>query len=97
LLIDATLKHPMPPIALPARPYMERAAELWAKLGLPRLALQSPWHGYELGDWSEAWEDFAKKTTSGDWEANGVNTLARRQGGLKPETSVRLVETDREW
>ena len=36
LLIDATLKHPMPPLALPARPYMERARVMWEELGLPR-------------------------------------------------------------
>ena len=36
MLIDATLKHAMPPVALPGREYMERARELWERLGLPR-------------------------------------------------------------
>ncbi|GHH82910.1 carboxylase [Streptomyces sulfonofaciens] len=53
LLIDATRKMPYPPTSLPARPYMERARALWDDLGLPELQLTEPWHGYELGDWSE--------------------------------------------
>ncbi|HEY7383582.1 MAG TPA: UbiD family decarboxylase [Beijerinckiaceae bacterium] len=92
LLIDATLKHPTSPLALPARPYMENARRLWEELGLPRLSVQAPWHGYELGDWSPQWQEFADNAAQGAWEANGTNTYARRQGGLKPETPVRNVE-----
>jgi UbiD family decarboxylase len=33
LLIDATIKHAMPPLALPARQFMERAVEIWRELG----------------------------------------------------------------
>lgn len=93
LLIDATLKHSMPPIALPAREFMEGAHKLWDRLGLPPITLQAPWHGYLLGDWSDAWENFARNAVAGDWELNGVDTFARRRGGLKPETAVRSVET----
>ena len=93
LLIDATLKHVMPPIALPAKPYMERAQELWNKLKLPPITLQAPWHGYALGDWNDVWEEFAQNATAGEWEKNGAQTLARRRGGLTPETSVRSVES----
>ena len=92
LLIDATLKHVMPPVALPARPFMERAQELWEGLQLPRISFQAPWHGYALGDWNDGWETFAENATAGKWEENGMDTLARRRGGLKPETSVREVE-----
>jgi 4-hydroxy-3-polyprenylbenzoate decarboxylase len=92
LLIDATLKHVMPPIALPAKPYMERARELWIKLKLPPISFQAPWHGYQLGDWRDSWETFAQNATAGKWEENGADTFARRRGGLKPETSVRSVE-----
>ena len=35
LLIDATLKHNLPPLALPAREFMEHAREIWDELGLP--------------------------------------------------------------
>ncbi len=92
LMIDATRKRPMPPLALPAREHMERAQEIWAELGLPALKMSSPWHGYTLGDWTDTWERFAKRTVSGDWEANGEETLARQRGGLEPETSVKKIE-----
>ena len=98
MLVDATLKEAMPPIALPAQPFMERAAAIWHRLGnrygLPRLNLRPPWHGYQLGDWSDQWEDFARKCVAGEWEQNGANTFARRQGGITPETSVREVEKE---
>jgi len=48
--------------------------------------VQSPWHGYTLGDWTETWETFARRTVAGDWEATGRDTLARQRTGLTPET-----------
>jgi UbiD family decarboxylase len=93
MLIDATLKHPMPPLALPAREYMERARTLWKELGLPVLTLRPPWHGYSLGDWNENWDLFARNAVAGEWEKNGLNTVGRRRAGLTPETPVRNVET----
>lgn len=92
LLVDATLKTSMPPLALPAQPYMENARKIWEELGLPRLDAKPPWHGYSLGDWSEAWQTFADNASKGDWAANGADTYARRRGGLTPETPVRNVE-----
>ena len=92
LLIDATRKFVMPPVALPTKPYMERARELWTKLKLPPISFQAPWYGYQLGDWRDSWEVFAQNAVSGNWEANGADTLARRRGGMKPETSVRSLE-----
>jgi 4-hydroxy-3-polyprenylbenzoate decarboxylase len=92
LLIDATLKAPMPPLALPAEPYMLRAREIWENLQLPPLSPQPPWHGYSLGDWSDVWSDFAAKAVAGDWRSNGENTFSRRKGGMKPETPARDIE-----
>jgi len=92
LLIDATLKHPLPPLALPAEPFMRHAKDIWEELGLPRLSPQPPWHGYTLGDWTETWQQFADNAVKGDWAKNGEQTFARRRGGLKPETPVRKVE-----
>jgi len=89
LLIDATLKQAFPPLALPRREYMERARAIWDELGLPALSPQPPWHGYTLGDWTETWETFARRAVSGEWEQSGRETLARRRGGLTPETPVR--------
>src|SRR3954469_11748843 len=91
LLIDATLKHDMPPLALPAKEYMLRAKGLWEELGLPRITPQPPWHGYELGDWAPEWTAFAEAAARGDWRVSGENTFARRHGNLKPETPVRNV------
>jgi 4-hydroxy-3-polyprenylbenzoate decarboxylase len=93
MLIDATLKRPMAPLALPAQEFMERARAIWKELGLPALTARAPWHGYSLGDWNEDWDLFARKAVGGDWEANGANTFARRRGGLTPETPVRTVES----
>jgi 4-hydroxy-3-polyprenylbenzoate decarboxylase len=95
LLIDATLKHDMPPLALPAEEYMTRAKKLWEELGLPRITPQPPWHGYDLGDWSAEWSAFAEAAVRGEWRASGENTLARRHDDLKPETPVRDIEKKR--
>jgi len=91
MLIDATLKHSMPPLALPTREYMERARTLWEGLGLPSLKPQSPWHGYALGDWAETWDTYARRAVAGEWEQTGKETFASRRGGLTPETPVRDV------
>jgi len=92
MLIDATRKRPMAPLALPTREHMEHAKALWERLGLHPLTVTSPWHGYQLGDWIERWETFARRAASGDWELSGRETLARQRPGVMPETSVREVE-----
>ena len=92
MLIDATLKHKMPPLALPAREFMDGARRIWERLGLPPLTIRQPWHGYELGDWTDTWETFARRAIVGDWEANGEETLRRQRDGVEPETPVWQVE-----
>jgi 4-hydroxy-3-polyprenylbenzoate decarboxylase len=92
ILIDATLKAPAPPLALPKREFMERARSIWEELGLPSLTPQPPWHGYSLGDWADDWDTFAQRAVNGEWEKNGAETFARRRGGVAPETPVRDVE-----
>jgi len=91
LLIDATPKHAMPPFALPAREFMERAKVIWDELGLPQLNPQPPWYGYSLGDWTANWEHWAKRAVEGKWEETGRETFANRKGGVIPETPVRSV------
>jgi UbiD family decarboxylase len=95
LLIDATLKHSAPPLALPARDFMERARAIWEELRLPPLTPQPPWHGYLLGDWSPNWDVYAERAVAGKWAQSGEETFARRRGGLIPETPVREVERDK--
>ena len=92
MLIDATRKRPMPPLALPTREHMDHARALWEQLGLHPLTVTSPWHGYQLGDWIERWETFAQRATAGDWEVTGRETLARQRGDMMPEELVRKGE-----
>jgi UbiD family decarboxylase len=89
LLIDATLKHDMPPLALPTEKYMTAARKIWEELQLPHLTPRPPWHGYHLGDWDKRWDKYADAAVTGDWRTTGDRTFANRKGGLKPETPLR--------
>ena len=89
MLIDATRKRAMPPLALPARQFMEHARAIWDELSLPALTAQSPWHGDTLGDWTDTWETFGRRAAMGDWEMTGRETLARQRTGVMPETPTR--------
>src|SRR3954464_3563409 len=92
LLMDATMKSDMPPLALPTQEYMERAKKIWEKLGLPALRPQPPWFGYSLGDWLPQWDAAAKRAASGDYLENGRISEKQQQKGLKPETKFRPDE-----
>jgi UbiD family decarboxylase len=96
LLVDATLKGDMPPLALPKKEYMEGAKALWERLGLPPLKPESPWHGYDLGDWFKAWDVTAARAVAGNYAENGRHTAQRRAKGITPETPCREVEGDPE-
>ena len=82
----------MAPLALPTREYMEHARALWEELDLLSAHVQSPWHGYDLGDWIDRWETCARRAVTGDWEQTGNETLARQRGGLTPEAPARFEE-----
>ena len=92
LLIDATMKSPMPPLAHPTKPYMEKGKALWERLNLPELKPESPWFGYSLGDWHDRWDQAAENAARGDYLMNGEETLSRQQTDVVPETSVRQLE-----
>jgi UbiD family decarboxylase len=92
MLIDATQKEPLAPLALPTKEFMEKARGIWEELKLPALTPKAPWHGYTLGDWTDVWENFAQRAARGEWEQNGLDTLKRQRSGLKPETPVGKVE-----
>jgi 4-hydroxy-3-polyprenylbenzoate decarboxylase len=89
LLIDATMKGDMPPLALPKREYMERAKATWERLGLPKLRPQSPWYGYSLGDWLPQWDEAARRAVEGRYLENGRVSEKQRKRGVKPETKFR--------
>jgi 4-hydroxy-3-polyprenylbenzoate decarboxylase len=92
LLVDATMKGDLPPLALPTREHMERARAIWEELGLPALRPQSPWFGYSLGDWLPEWEAAARRAVQGRYLENGRISAARRRTGVKPETKFRPDE-----
>ena len=92
MLVDATMKAPMPPLALPKREYMENAKLLWERLGLPSLKPQMPWYGYSLGDWSQEWDRNAEQATRGEWMNRDASYQARRRSAVEPNTSVRSIE-----
>jgi UbiD family decarboxylase len=67
IMIDATRKWAYPPVALPAKKYMEAAKNMWEKLGLPPLQPKMPWYGYSLGHWCEEDEENAEWAVRGDY------------------------------
>lgn len=68
IMIDATRKWPYPPVALPAKKYMEAAKDKWEKLGLPPLQPKMPWYGYSLGYWGEEDEENAELAVRGSYK-----------------------------
>jgi 4-hydroxy-3-polyprenylbenzoate decarboxylase len=91
LLIDATMKTAMPPLALPKREYMENAKVLWDKLGLPPLKPEMPWFGYSLGDWTDEWEANALHATGGNWMDRSESYRQRRRRDVVPNTPTRVA------
>jgi 4-hydroxy-3-polyprenylbenzoate decarboxylase len=94
MLIDATLKADMPPLALPKKKYMEHAKQLWEKLGLPPLKPESPWHGYSLGDWTEEWDLAAERAAQGEYLRNGERSAQWRRKLENPQVPIRDVLGD---
>ena len=94
MLIDATAKGDLPPVALPKKEFMDRARSLWEELGLPALTPESPWSGYSLGDWSSEWDACAARAAAGDWLANGRRSAAHRSATAKPQDPARGIVLD---
>jgi 4-hydroxy-3-polyprenylbenzoate decarboxylase len=92
MLMDATMKNDMPPLALPTREYMERSKVIWEELGLPKLRPQAPWFGYSLGDWLPQWEAAAQRAASGRYLENGEISLKQQRNDVTAETKFRPDE-----
>jgi UbiD family decarboxylase len=92
LLMDATMKEELPPLALPKREYMERAKAIWEELGLPKLRPQSPWFSAPIGDWLPQWDAAAERAATGRYLENGQVSEKLKRKGLKPETKYRPDE-----
>lgn len=89
LLMDATMKGDMPPLALPTKEYMERSKLIWEELGLPKLRPQAPWFGYSLGDWLPQWDAAALRAATGRYLENGLISEKQQRNDVKAETKFR--------
>lgn len=76
VVINATRKWPYPPVALPKRPYMERALEIWREeRGLPQPHMRVPWYGYTLGYWTDELQRYADLIVQGEYLKIGDEML----------------------
>ena len=89
LLMDATMKGEMPPLALPTKDYMLRSKAIWEELGLPALRPQAPWFGYSLGDWLPQWDEAAARAATGRYLENGAVSLKQQRNDVKAESKFR--------
>jgi 4-hydroxy-3-polyprenylbenzoate decarboxylase len=80
ILINAMRKWDYPPVSLPAKPYMEIARKIWEELQLPALKPRMPWHGYELGDWSDRDREEAEWAVKGEHRRVGERAKGERRG-----------------
>ena len=92
MLIDATMKHAMPPLALPKREYMEHAKALWERLGLPPLRPEFPWFGYSLGDWERRSTPTRRPPRAASPWSAANSYRQRRRKDIAPNTPTRNIE-----
>jgi len=80
VLINAMRKWDYPPVSLPTKEHMEHARVIWEELQLPALNPRPPWHGYELGDWSD------RDREEADWAVKGEHGRVgeRAKGERRP-------------
>jgi 4-hydroxy-3-polyprenylbenzoate decarboxylase len=88
VLINALLKGPYAPTALPKREFMENARAIWERLGLPPLKPEAPWHGYDLGHWPAELERQARMAVAGDYFALGAELATERRSDVAMNTPV---------
>lgn len=88
VLIDATLKNPYPPVALPTREFMENARKIWERLGLPALKPETPWHGYDFGLWPARFEYQAQKAVRSDYFDLDEELIKGRRSDVPMNTPV---------
>ena len=89
LLMNATMKEELPPLALPKREYMERAKAIWEEIGLPKLRPQPPWCSAPAGKWLPQWDEAARRAAEGRYLENGRVSEKLKRKGLKPESRFR--------
>jgi 3-polyprenyl-4-hydroxybenzoate decarboxylase len=97
VLVNAVLKEPIAPIALPKKEYMENARRIWEELGLPRLTPAMPWYGYDLGEWNEKLEREAQLAVKSEYWDTGKAFAERRRSSsdVSMNTEIRTLNDDR--
>ncbi len=78
LAINATRKWAYPPVSLPKKEYMEEAIKIWKQENLPELRLKEPWYGYNLGYWTDEFEEQAELAVRGESHKTGEVLATRR-------------------
>jgi hypothetical protein len=94
LLVDATLKADFPPVALPKRPFMERAREIWEELDLPKLNPRPPWSGYSLGMWPEEAAIQADNAVAGN---HSQNAEFSSKHGIKVPKGTKFMDVKKKY
>ena len=88
ILINACRPWDYPPTALPKKEFMENAINRWQELGLPELDLKNPWHGYDLGFWSDQCEEEAQMAVEGRHYEIGERAKKNRVAVTKKNTGL---------
>ncbi len=96
ILIDATRKWHYPPLSLPGKEYMEKARALWDECKLPTLTPHAPWHGYDLGWWSDTNREEAKRAVAGRYYETGDRLSGLNITGKPKELGRRVREADKD-
>ena len=89
LLMDATMKGDMPPLALPKQEYMERAKAIWDELGLPSAAPAVAVVRLFARRLAAAMGRGGQARGVGRYLENGRISAKQKRKGLKPETKFR--------
>ena len=95
MLIDATRKYPMPPLALPTREYMEHARALWEELDLPSAQRAVALARLQARRLDRSLGDLCAPRRRRRLGADRRDTLARQRGGLTPEAPARFDKPDK--
>jgi 4-hydroxy-3-polyprenylbenzoate decarboxylase len=94
VLVNAVLKEPLAPIALPKREFMENALKIWDELGLPKLKPEMPWYGYDLGEWTAPLEEQAQLAVKSEYWETGKWAAQNRRSDVGMNTDMRTLEDD---
>jgi 4-hydroxy-3-polyprenylbenzoate decarboxylase len=71
ILMNATIKWPLPPVSLPKKEFMDRAAQIWREEGFPELKLREPYWGRNLGYWHPEEDQKAEWALKGEYYKTG--------------------------